>query len=151
MTIAFDHSYARELPGTYLRVVPDPAPAPRLVILNQPLADQLGLALTAEDATAWFSGAALPPGADPIAQAYAGHQFGGFSPQLGRRPRASSGRDPDQPRRPTALRHPAQRLGPTPFSRGGDGKAALGPMLREYLISEAMAALACPRRALWPS
>jgi serine/tyrosine/threonine adenylyltransferase len=142
MTIAFDHSYARELPGTYLRVVPDPAPAPRLVILNQPLADQLGLALTAEDATAWFSGAALPPGADPIAQAYAGHQFGGFSPQLGDGRAHLLGEilSPDGQRFDIQLKG----SGRTPFSRGGDGKAAIGPMLREYLISEFMAAAGVP-------
>jgi serine/tyrosine/threonine adenylyltransferase len=142
MTIAFDHSYARELPGTYLRVVPDPAPAPRLVVLNQPLADHLGLAVTAEDATAWFSGAALPPGADPIAQAYAGHQFGGFSPQLGDGRAHLLGEilSPDGQRFDIQLKG----SGRTPFSRGGDGKAAIGPMLREYLISEFMAAAGVP-------
>ncbi len=70
MTLAFDHSYARDLPGTYLRVSPDVAPAPRLLVLNGKLADGLGLDLTPDQARDWFSGAALPPGADPIAQAY---------------------------------------------------------------------------------
>lgn len=141
MTIAFDHSYARDLPGTYLRVSPDVAPAPRLLVLNRPLADDLGLSLTDAQAAAWFSGAELPPGADPIAQAYAGHQFGGFSPQLGDG-RAHllgevvtpSGRFDIQ----------LKGSGRTPFSRGGDGKAAIGPMLREYLISEFMAAVGVP-------
>ncbi len=141
MAISFDHSYARDLPGTFLRVPPDVAPAPRLLVLNRPLADRLGLALTEDEARAWFSGAELPPGADPIAQAYAGHQFGGFSPQLGDG-RAhllgevvtSGGRFDIQ----------LKGSGRTPFSRGGDGKAAIGPMLREYLISEFMAAAGVP-------
>ena len=141
MTIAFDHSYARDLPGTYLRVAPDAAPAPRLLVLNRPLAAALGLELTDDQARDWFSGAALPPGADPIAQAYAGHQFGGFSPQLGDGRAHLLGE----------VVTPAGRFdlqlkgsGRTPFSRGGDGKAAIGPMLREYLISEFMAAAGVP-------
>ncbi|WP_374427222.1 YdiU family protein [Tabrizicola sp.] len=141
MTIAFDHSYARDLPGTYLRVAPDVAPAPRLLVLNRTLADDLGLSLTDAEAAAWFSGAELPPGADPIAQAYAGHQFGGFSPQLG------DGRAHLLGEVVTAQGRFDIQLkgsGRTPFSRGGDGKAAIGPMLREYLISEFMAAVGVP-------
>ncbi|MDZ4087266.1 MAG: YdiU family protein [Tabrizicola sp.] len=141
MTIAFDHSYARDLPGTYLRATPDVAPAPRLLALNRPLTDALGLTLTDAEAADWFSGARLPPGADPIAQAYAGHQFGGFSPQLGDGRAHLLGE----------ILTPSGRFdlqlkgsGRTPFSRGGDGKAAIGPMLREYLISEAMHALGIP-------
>ena len=139
MTIAFDHSYARELPGTYLRVIPDPAPAPRLLVLNRPLAADLGLELTEAEATDWLSGAALPPGADPIAQAYAGHQFGGFSPQLGDGRAHLLGEviAPDGRRFDLQLKG----SGKTPFSRGGDGKAVIGPMLREYLLSEFMAAV----------
>jgi uncharacterized protein YdiU (UPF0061 family) len=142
MTVQFDHSYARDLPGTYLRVVPDPAPAPRLLVLNRPLASALGLELTEAEAEAWFSGAALPPGADPIAQAYAGHQFGGFSPQLGDGRAHLLGEivTPDGGRFDLQLKG----SGRTPFSRGGDGKAAVGPMLREYLISEFMAAAGVP-------
>jgi uncharacterized protein YdiU (UPF0061 family) len=142
MTIAFDHSYARDLPGTYLRVAPDPAPAPRLLVLNHPLATALGLDLTVAEAEAWFSGASLPPGADPIAQAYAGHQFGGFSPQLGdgRAHLLGEVLAPDGQRYDLQLKG----SGKTPFSRGGDGKAAIGPMLREYLISEFMAAMGVP-------
>ena len=142
MTLTFDNSYARDLPGTYLRVQPDIAPAPQLLVLNQPLAADLGLSLDPDDAARWFSGAALPPGADPIAQAYAGHQFGGFSPQLGDGRAhllgeiiASDGRRLDLQ---------LKGSGRTPFSRGGDGKAAVGPMLREYLISEFMAAVGVP-------
>ncbi|MBL9050249.1 MAG: YdiU family protein [Tabrizicola sp.] len=142
MTIAFDHSYARDLPGTYLRVPPDPAPAPRLLILNRSLAGDLGLALSDADARDWFSGASLPPGAEPIAQAYAGHQFGGFSPQLGdgRAHLLGEVLSPDGRRFDIQLKG----SGRTPFSRGGDGKAAVGPMLREYLISEFMAGMAVP-------
>jgi serine/tyrosine/threonine adenylyltransferase len=142
MSLAFDHSYARDLPGTYLRAVPDVAPAPRLLVLNRPLAADLGLTLTDAEAAAWFSGASLPPGADPIAQAYAGHQFGGFSPQLGDGRAHLLGEivTPDGDRVDLQLKG----SGKTPFSRGGDGKAAVGPMLREYLISEFMAAVGVP-------
>ncbi len=142
MTIAFDHSYARDLPGTYLRAVPDQAPAPQLLVLNRPLAADLGLDLTEAEAAAWFSGTTLPPDADPIAQAYAGHQFGGFSPQLGDGRAHLLGEilTPDGRRFDLQLKG----SGRTPFSRGGDGKAAIGPMLREYLISEFMAAMGVP-------
>jgi uncharacterized protein YdiU (UPF0061 family) len=142
MTLTFDNSYARDLPGTYLRLAPDAAPAPRLLAWNAPLATSLGLALDESDAASWFSGATLPPGADPIAQAYAGHQFGGFSPQLGDGRAHLLGEilAPDGRRFDLQLKG----SGRTPFSRGGDGKAAIGPMLREYLISEAMAALGVP-------
>jgi uncharacterized protein YdiU (UPF0061 family) len=142
MTIAFDHSYARDLPGTFLRVAPDPAPAPRLLILNRALAADLGLEIGEDEARDWFSGAALPPGADPIAQAYAGHQFGGFSPQLGDGRAHLLG----EILTPEGRRFDLQLKGSgrTPFSRGGDGKAAVGPMLREYLISEFMAAAGVP-------
>ena len=141
MTIAFDHSYARDLPGTYLRVAPDVAPAPRLLVLNRPLADDLGLSLTEDQAARWFSGAEVPPGADPIAQAYAGHQFGGFSPQLGDG-RAHLLGEVVTPKGRFDIQ--LKGSGRTPFSRGGDGKAAIGPMLREYLISEFMAAAGVP-------
>lgn len=141
MTIAFDHSYARDLPGTYLRAAPDAAPAPRLLVLNRALADALGLDLSDDQARDWFSGAALPPGADPIAQAYAGHQFGGFSPQLGDG-RAHLLGEVLTPEGRFDIQ--LKGSGRTPFSRGGDGKAAIGPMLREYLISEFMAAAGVP-------
>ncbi len=142
MTITFDNSYARDLPGTYLRLAPDAAPAPQLLVLNAPLAARLGLTLDPDDAARWFSGASLPPGADPIAQAYAGHQFGGFSPQLGDGRAHLLG----EIIAPDGLRFDIQLKGSgrTPFSRGGDGKAAVGPMLREVLISEFMAAAGVP-------
>ena len=142
MVLHFDHSWARDLPGTYLRVAPDPAPSPRLLILNNSLAAALGISLSEAEATRWLSGAALPPGSDPIAQAYAGHQFGGFSPQLGDGRAHLLGEviSPDGRRFDIQLKG----SGRTPFSRGGDGKAAIGPMLREYLISEFMAAAGVP-------
>ena len=144
MTISLSHSYAEALPGTFLAQRPDPAPAPRLLVLNDDLARDLGLdpeELRLHGAD-WFSGAALPPGAQPIALAYAGHQFGGFSAQLGDGRAHLLGEivAPDGRRFDLQLKG----SGRTPFSRGGDGKAAVGAMLREYLISEAMAALGVP-------
>lgn len=143
MTLTFDHSYARDLPGTYLRERPAVAPAPRLLVLNRALARDLGLdpEELAQKGAGWFSGAVLPPGAEPIALAYAGHQFGGFSPQLGDG-RAHLLGEILAPRGRFDLQ--LKGSGRTAFSRGGDGKAAVGPMLREYLISEAMAALGVP-------
>lgn len=140
--IRFDNTWARDLPGSFLRVPPDAAPSPRLLALNRPLAEDLGLDLTEAQARDWFSGAALPPGADPIAQAYAGHQFGGFSPQLGDGRAHLLGEilTPDGRRFDLQLKG----SGRTPFARGGDGKAVIGPMLREYLISEFMAAMGVP-------
>ena len=109
---------------------------------NRDLARELGLSLTDDEAAAWFSGAEVPPGAEPVALAYAGHQFGGFSPQLGdgRAHLLGEFLGPDGRRWDLQLKG----SGRTAFSRGGDGKAAVGPMLREYLISEAMAALGVP-------
>lgn len=142
MTIRFENSYAQAVPGVSLRLDPDVAPAPRLLKLNEGLLAELGLTMTPEQATQWLSGAVVPEGSEPVALAYAGHQFGGFSPRLGDG-RAHLlgeiiGRD--------GLRRDLQLKGSgrTPFSRGGDGKAAVGPMLREYLISEAMHALGIP-------
>lgn len=144
MTFRFDNSWLRDLPGSFLRLAPDPAPAPQLVALNLPLAAELGLdaAVLQAEGAGWFSGATLPAGADPAALAYAGHQFGGFSPSLGdgRAHLLGEFLSPDGRRWDLQLKG----SGRTPFSRGGDGKAALGPMLREYLISEAMAALGVP-------
>ncbi|WP_127999827.1 protein adenylyltransferase SelO [Piscinibacter defluvii] len=142
---AFDNSYARELPGAYVPWKPTPAPAPRLLYLNEPLADELGLdaaALRGPEGAALFAGNAVPEGAEPIAQAYAGHQFGGFSPQLGDGRALLLGEliDRHGQRRDIAFKG----SGRTPFSRGGDGKAAVGPMLREVLVGEAMHALGIP-------
>ena len=139
--IPFDNSYAR-LPGSmHVGVNPTPVSAPRLIRVNEPLARELGInpaALTAEVAV----GNALLPGSTPIAQAYAGHQFGNFVPQLGDGRAILLGEvvDVNGRRRDIQLKG----SGRTPFSRGGDGRAALGPVLREYLVSEAMNALGIP-------
>jgi len=142
---AFDNSYARDLQGLYLPRQPATVPQPRLLYLNRDLATELGLdtaALDSADGAALFAGNRLPEGAAPLAQAYAGHQFGNFSPQLGDGRALLLGEliDRQGRRRDIAFKG----SGRTPFSRGGDGKAALGPMLREVLIGEAMHALGVP-------
>jgi uncharacterized protein YdiU (UPF0061 family) len=143
--LRFDNRYARDLPGCYVPWQPAQAPAPRLLFLNHALAAELGLdaqALDSPDGAALLAGNTLPEGAQPIAQAYAGHQFGGFSPQLGDGRALLLGEVIDRAgaRRDIAFKG----SGRTPFSRGGDGKAAVGPMLREVLIGEAMHALGIP-------
>jgi uncharacterized protein YdiU (UPF0061 family) len=137
----FDNTYARDLGGAFVAQAPAVPPAPRPVVLNEGLAAEMGLDPAALDA-AVLSGAAVPAGAAPIAQAYAGHQFGGFSPALGDGRALLLGEHlgPDGRRWDIHLKG----SGPTPFSRGGDGYAALGPMLREYLMGEAMHALGIP-------
>lgn len=141
----FDNSYARDLEGLYARCQPDTVTAPRLLFLNRPLADELGLdavPLAGEEGVAVLAGNAVPAGAEPLAQAYAGHQFGHFSPQLGDGRALLLGEviDARGHRRDIAFKG----SGRTPFSRGGDGKAAVGPMLREALMGEAMHALGIP-------
>ena len=143
--IKLDNSYARELPGCYVAWPPAPVKAPRLLYMNTALADELGIDLAAHDEAALaalFSGNALPAGATPIAQAYAGHQFGNFSPQLGDGRALLIGEVIDRhgSRRDLAFKG----SGRTPFSRNGDGKAAIGPMLREVLVGEAIHALGIP-------
>ena len=142
---AFDNTYARELEGAYVPWQAAQAPQPALVKFNRALADELGLAVEVLDSplgAALFSGNELPEGATPIAQAYAGHQFGGFSPQLGDGRALLLGEVVDRRGRRRDIAFKGS--GRTPFSRGGDGKAALGPVLREYLIGEAMQALGIP-------
>ena len=141
----FDNTYARELGGFYAPWPAAQVPSPVLLKLNHTLAAELGLNADALDGplgAAIFSGNLAPPGATPIAQAYAGHQFGGFSPQLGDGRALLLGEVIDRhgQRRDIAFKG----SGRTPFSRGGDGKAALGPVLREYLMGEAMHALGIP-------
>jgi serine/tyrosine/threonine adenylyltransferase len=141
----FDNTYSRDLPRAFVAWKPAPVPAPRLLYFNAELAGELGLhadALRGDPGAAVFSGNALPGDAEPIAQAYAGHQFGGFSPQLGDGRALLLGELLDRAgrRRDIALKG----SGRTPFSRGGDGKAAVGPMLREVLVGEAMHALGIP-------
>ena len=145
MSIPFDNTYAR-LPGQFFaKAEPTPVPSPQLIRANDALAEKLGIDpawLGTQEALDAFSGNALPVGAEPIAQAYAGHQFGGFSPQLGDGRAHLLGEvvDLDALRRDIQLKGSGQ----TPFSRRGDGKSALGPVLREYIVSEAMHALGIP-------
>ncbi len=141
----FDNTYARDLPGFYTSWQPARVPAPQLLFFNDGLAADLGLdaaALQGEAAAALFAGNTVPEGAEPLAQAYAGHQFGGFSPRLGDGRALLLGEvvDTQGRRRDIAMKG----SGRTPFSRGGDGKAAVGPMLREVLIGEGMHALGIP-------
>ncbi len=142
---AFDNSYARALEGFYVSWQPTASPAPRLLRLNRALVDELGLdadRLASAEGLAILSGQEVPDGAAPLAQAYAGHQFGGYSPRLGDGRALLLGEliDRHGQRRDIAFKG----SGRTPFSRGGDGKAALGPVLREYLVGEAMHALGIP-------
>jgi uncharacterized protein YdiU (UPF0061 family) len=139
----FDNSYVRELEGLYVPWEATPAPAPRLVALNEDLATELGVdpdALRTPDGVAVLVGNTTPDGTS-VAQAYAGHQFGAFS-RLGDGRALLLGEVLDVRGRRRDLH--LKGSGPTPFARGGDGKAAVGPMLREYLISEAMHALGIP-------
>ncbi|WP_018922712.1 protein adenylyltransferase SelO [Salsuginibacillus kocurii] len=140
----FDNSYAR-LPKLFFESVePAPVQAPALVIFNHSLADELGLdtkKLASKEGVEQLAGNQLPAGAEPIAQAYAGHQFGNFT-MLGDGRAVLLGEQVT----PAGERLDVQLKGSgrTRFSRGGDGRAALGPMLREYMISEAMHALRIP-------
>ena len=139
-----EHTYASLPELFHTEVAPTPVREPRLVAFNRPLAEELGLdagALNTPEGAAIFAGNALPPGARPLAQAYAGHQFGGFT-TLGDGRAILLGEQVT----PSGARFDIQLKGPgrTPYSRGGDGRAAIGPMLREYIISEAMHALGIP-------
>ena len=141
----FDNSYARLPERFFSRTTPTPVQAPRLIRLNADLARQLGIdpdALDAEEAAEIFAGNRIPEGAEPIATAYAGHQFGSWVPQLGDGRAILLGEVVDR----SGARRDIQLKGPgrTPFSRMGDGRATLGPVLREYVVSEAMAALGIP-------
>ncbi len=144
-TFRFDNSYARSLEGFFVPWKGDEVPAPKILRLNRDLAGELGLDADALDSAAGaaiLAGAVQPDGAAPLAMAYAGHQFGGFSPQLGDGRALLIGEvfDAEGQRRDIHLKG----SGRTPFSRGGDGKAVLGPVLREYLIGEAMHGLGVP-------
>ncbi len=144
MRLGFEHSYFALPARFHARVNPAPVANPRLVVFNRTLATDLGLDAQAleTEAAVLLSGNQLPDDATPIAMAYAGHQFGGFVPRLGDGRAILLGelRDREGVLRDVQLKGTGQ----TPFSRNGDGLAALGPMLREYLISEAMHALGIP-------
>src|SRR6056297_631596 len=141
----FDNSYARLPERFHAKLPPAPVETPRLIRLNHALAEELGLdaqALDSPQGAEIFAGNRLPQGADPLAMAYAGHQFGHYTPQLGDGRAILLGEviDRDGRRRDIQLKG----SGRTPFSRRGDGRAALGPVLREYVVSEAMHALGVP-------
>ncbi|MBB4184966.1 uncharacterized protein YdiU (UPF0061 family) [Sinorhizobium terangae] len=140
----FDNSYARLPANFYARVEPTPVAEPWLIKFNRKLAEELGIDTEAleRDGAAVLSGNRVPPGAEPLAMAYAGHQFGTFVPQLGDGRAILLGEVIDRggKRRDIQLKGSGQ----TPYSRRGDGRAALGPVLREYIISEAMHALGVP-------
>jgi len=142
---AFDNSYARLPERFFARLPPIPVFAPRLVRLNDALARKLGLdpaKLASPEGVEMLAGNRVPEGAEPIALAYAGHQFGHWVPQLGDGRAVLLGEVIDR----DGVRYDIQLKGAgrTPFSRNGDGRAALGPVLREYIVSEAMAALGVP-------
>ena len=144
-TVTLDHRFARELPELAVAWQAEDTPAPQLLALNEPLAADLGLDpgwLQSDDGLGLLTGTHVPADATPVAQAYAGHQFGGYSPQLGDGRALLLGELTDSAGRARDLH--LKGSGRTPFSRGGDGLAAVGPMLREYVISEAMHALGIP-------
>ncbi len=141
----FDNSFVRELPALYQPWHAAVAPHPELLVLNEPLAGELGAdpaELRTGTGVAVLVGNVVPEGAEPVAQAYAGHQFGGYSPRLGDGRALLLGEvlDTSGNRRDLHLKG----SGRTPFARGGDGLAAVGPMLREYVMGEAMHALGVP-------
>ncbi|EYD74441.1 Selenoprotein O and cysteine-containing-like protein [Rubellimicrobium mesophilum DSM 19309] len=143
--IPFDNSYARLPDRFFVRQAPVPVSQPRLLALNEPLAEELRLdpeALRTPEGIAVLAGNAVPEGADPLAQAYAGHQFGGWNPQLGDGRAILLGEVVDRQgqRRDIQLKG----AGRTPFSRMGDGRAWVGPVLREFVVSEAMHVLGVP-------
>jgi len=141
----FSNSYARLPEHFFARLSPTPVAKSRLIKFNEPLASELGVdarGLRRDELAAVFAGNVIPSGAEPIAMAYAGHQFGTFVPQLGDGRAILLGEvvDRNGERRDVQLKG----AGRTPFSRRGDGRATLGPVLREYLVSEAMHALGIP-------
>lgn len=142
--IPFDNTYARLPDRFFARLTPEPVAAPALIRVNHALAAELGIdpaALESPEGIAILAGNAVADGSEPLAQVYAGHQFGGFSPQLGDGRAILLGEVVGRyGRRDIQLKG----SGPTPFSRRGDGRAALGPVLREYVVSEAMSALGLP-------
>lgn len=145
MTFAFDNSYARLPSRFYARQSPVPVERPRMLRLNLALAEALGLDrewLESPEGVAVLAGNTVPEGAEPLALAYAGHQFGNFVPQLGDGRAILLGEvlDPQGTRFDIQLKG----SGPTPFSRNGDGRAWLGPVLREYILGDAMHALGIP-------
>lgn len=138
----FDNSYLQLPDYFYSRCLPEPVVCPQLIIFNEPLAEELGILITEDERAIYFSGNRLFAGAEPIALVYAGHQFGQFVPRLGDGRALLLGEVVS----PLGRRYDVQLKGAgrTPYSRQGDGRAPLGPMLREYIVSEAMHALGIP-------
>lgn len=145
MPFPFQNTYARLPESFFARVDPTPVAAPEWIWLNRPLAEDLGLDLALLDSAeglAFLSGNQIPDGAEPLAAAYSGHQFGGFSPVLGDGRAILLGEVIHRDGAPRDIQ--LKGSGPTPFSRRGDGRSALGPVLRETLVSEAMHSLGLP-------
>lgn len=144
LNVPFENSYAQLPERMYARLNPTPVRMPELLAFNRPLANELGISGTesATELAQIFAGNIIPEGADPISQAYAGHQFGNFVPSLGDGRAVLLGEviDTNGQRKDIQLKG----SGRTPFSRNGDGRAWLGPALREYVVSEAMHALGIP-------
>ena len=145
MPFLFDNSYSRLPDAFFARTKPTPVSAPEMIQLNHELASELGIdtsRLDSPEGLAILAGNQLAEGSEPLAMAYSGHQFGGFSPQLGDGRAILLGEVVGKEN----VRYDIQLKGsgPTPFSRRGDGRSALGPVLREYIVSEAMAALGVP-------
>ena len=141
----FDNSYLKLPDRFYTKLAPTPVAAPGPIRVNAALADTLGFDaawLASPEGTEVLAGNRLPEGADPMAAVYAGHQFGGWAPQLGDGRAILLGEVIGR----NGVRYDVQLKGsgPTPYSRGGDGRAPLGPVIREYVVSEAMAALGVP-------
>ncbi len=144
-SLPFDNSYVRLPERFYTRQLPDPVSSPGLIRVNHALADHLGFKpnwLESKTGVEFITGNYIPDGADPVAMVYAGHQFGGWNPQLGDGRAILLGEviAADEVRYDIQLKG----SGRTPYSRGGDGRAPLGPVLREYIVSEAMAVLGVP-------
>ncbi|MDE0930556.1 MAG: YdiU family protein [Halioglobus sp.] len=143
--ITFDNSYARLPEQFYARQAPVPVTAPGPIRVNGQLAEQLGIDanwLSSEAGTQVIAGNAVPPGSEPLASVYAGHQFGGYNPQLGDGRAILLGEVLSLEGRRFDLQ--LKGSGPTPYSRGGDGRSPIGPVLREYIVSEAMHQLGVP-------
>ena len=144
-TVALSNHFARELPELAVSWRAEEVPDPQLLVLNEPLAGDLGIdpaSLRSPEGLRLLVGNLVPDGATPVAQAYAGHQFGGYAPRLGDGRALLLGELFDGAGRLRDLH--LKGSGRTPFARGGDGLAAVGPMLREYVVSEAMHALGIP-------
>lgn len=144
-TVVLENRFARALPEMAVAWQAEPAPALRLLVLNESLANELGLDATwlrSPDGLGLLSGTVVPDGATPVAQAYAGHQFGGYVPRLGDGRALLLGELVGADAGPRDLH--LKGSGRTPFARGGDGLAVVGPMLREYIVSEAMHAMGVP-------